>query len=410
MDKKENSVSQGVLGSVILSSNFWLCVIINILNKIGRTCAKQPITLVGSSISMSATMIGSAMSVFFICSMLIRTPFGSLMDRFNKKVVLSAAFGFQALSYVLYLLVDNSGMYVFCKAMEGFGFGMAQLAMAAVVASTGSRKSMGSALGFLSMIPFLASALTNQITLWITSVFGTKYSILGAIICIGCCIILSWVLKFQPATEEKAEKKTDMEKTTGRKKLISMMALPTALIMIAVQIPTLLVDNFMVLYGNSAGITFFASYISIYMASNGISGGAIGYLYDKLGAKLTVFPTIISGIIATIMLATTQSVGPWMVSAVLMGIAGGGITALCRARGAAMASRSEIGLVMGTYALVMDAASIILNPVGGMIADKFGYAALYGSSAVLPILALIASVVFFQKIFGDNKAAEAEAR
>ena len=75
-----------------------------------------------------------------------------------------------------------------------------------------------------------------------------------------------------------------------------------------------------------------------------------------------------------------------------------------------MASRSEIGLVMGTYALVMDAASIILNPVGGMIADKFGYAALYGSSAVLPILALIASVVFFQKIFGDNKAAEAEAR
>ena len=400
MGSMKEKLQDSVIGSVFINRNFWICVLINIINKMGRSCASQPIKLLGNSIGMAASLIGLATSCYYICSMLIRSPFGTLLDKLQKKKVLTAAFLIQGGSFLLYMVVDTPAMFFIAKAIEGFGFGMAHMAMTAIVASTSSKKAMGSALGLLSMLPFVLASLSNYITLQVRTMFGEKYSFIGAAACVAVCILLSWLLRFEKSEAEVKEVHQVSKKERAR--LISFYALPTALVMIAVIIPTLLSDNFLAIYGETAGLPFYAAFLSVYMVANGISSGVVGFFRDKFGTKATVYPVIISGIVGTAILGFSTNQILWTISSVLMGIAGGGMLIICRAQAVLNSPKSEISLAIATNVLVMDAASIVINPLGGAIADTLGYANLFKIAAVLPMLALIVTIVFFKKLFGET--------
>lgn len=407
MGSASGKMKGSILGSVVANGNFWLCLIINIINKMGRSCVSQPVKLLGSTIGMPASLIGTAASVYLICSMVIRSPFGMMLDRYNKKLMLTGAFLIQGFSFLFYMFVDTPTMYFVAKVIEGFGFGVGYLAMTIIVAGTSDKKAMGSALGLMSMLPFIFASATNYITLQIRTLFGEEYSFIGGAACIAVCIVLSWLLRFDTKPAEFAEPVKTKEK---RSKILVVSALPTAAIMIAVIIPTLEADNYLAIYGEEAGIPYYAEYLSIYMVANGLSSGVVGYLRDRFGTKVTVYPVILSGVLATLIIGFTTNQALWMLSAVLMGVAGGGILIICRAQAVLNSSAKDVGLAVATNAIVMDFGSIIMNPASGALADIFGYANMYKIIAALPVLAFVFTLLFYKKLFGKTARTEDDAQ
>lgn len=401
MDETKNKISDSVIGSVLVNRNFWLCVIINIINKMGRSCVNQPIKLMGNSLGLSATLIGVSGTLYFIISTLARTPFGSWLDSSkNKKFVLTVGFGVQALSFLFFVFVNNPVMYFIGKMLQGLGFGLSYIAMTMVVAGTTKDKSMGVAMGFLSMLPFILSSATNYITLMVRNLFGEKYSLYGGTALVVLCIILTQFLDLNQIDSSSRKKQTKFG-------LISKNALPISILMVLIIIPTMMLDTFISLHGEAAGLTFYAAFLSLYMLINGFSNGIVGYFRDKVGSRIIVLTAVCSAI-GTLILGFSEAEMLWMISAVLLGIAGGGALTVCRAESALSTSKEEVGLAIGTNAMVMDAVSIVISPVGGMLADNFGYMNMWKVSALLPIIGTLLTIVAYKKFFKNSVMKEQE--
>lgn len=395
MSEVKNKISDSVVGSVLVNRNFWLCVIINIINKMGRSCVNQPIKLLGNTLGMSAALIGLTGTLYYIISTLARTPFGTWLDSAkNKKLVLTVGFGVQALSFLFFIIVQNPAMYFAGKLLQGLGFGLSYIAMTMVVAGTTKNKSMGVAMGLLSMLPFILSSATNYITLVVRKLFGENYSFLGGAALILLCIILTQFLDLGDleAIERKKQSKFG---------LVSMSALPISILMVLIIIPTMMLDTFIGIQGENAGLSFYAAFLSLYMLINGFSNGIVGYLRDRVGSRI-IIPVALCAAAGTLILGFSQAELPWMVSATLLGIAGGGALTVCRAESALSTSKEEVGLAVATNAMVMDAVSIVINPVGGLIADNFGYMNMWKITALLPVIGTILAVVAYKSFFKNS--------
>jgi len=395
MSETKNKISDSVIGSVLVNRNFWLCVIINIINKMGRSCVNQPVKLLGNSLGMSAALIGLTGTLYYIISTLARTPFGAWLDRSkNKKLVLTVGFGVQALSFLFFIIVSNPTLYFIGRILQGLGFGLSYIAMTMVVAGTTKDKSMGVAMGLLSMLPFILSSATNYITLVVRGLFGEKYSFLGGTALIVLCIILTQFLDMSEIDDSKRKKQ-------GKFGLVSKSALPISILMVLIIIPTMMLDTFIGLHGETSGLTFYAAFLSLYMLINGFSNGIVGYLRDKMGSRV-IIPLAACAAAGTLILGFSEAELPWMISAVLLGIAGGGALTVCRAESALSASKEEVGLAIGTNAMVMDAVSIVISPVGGVIADSMGYMNMWKIAALLPIIGTLLTVFAYKKFFKNS--------
>ena len=403
MVKLKNSI----LGTVLTNRNFWVALLIMITANVGNACVRQPVTLLGDDLGLTASAIGFITSIYTVFSMLGRGPFGNAVDHSKRKTwVLAAQYVARGIIFIGFALCATVPMYVVLKFMQGLTFGMGHIAMMIVIAETMDKKAMGTAFGLITLIPKLLSALTNSATLWITNTFGVEYSCYaGAILSFvpaALCLLL-----VMPQSEEQA--KAPKQKF-GLKTFVNYRAIPLLLIMTFISIPSLFIDNFLVLFGREANMADqVSSYLSTYMFMMGIGAFVAGYAFDRWGFKPNAIVIAIMAVAAQLMMAFSNDSNVWFASAVLCGIACGGNNIVVRSFAVLKTPKSQAGLTVATVGVMTDLGSLLGTSVGGVLIDTIGFGTTFQVIAICPAIAFVMIVFLLPaliKVLNGGKKSE----
>lgn len=385
-----------ILMTVLKNRNFWVALLIMITANVGNACVRQPVTLLGSDLGLTASAIGFIGSLYTVFAMLGRGPFGNAIDHAKRKTwVLAAQYIARGIVFIGFALCASVELYVALKFLQGLTFGMGHIAMLVVIAETMDKKAMGTAFGLITLIPKLLSAVTNSITLWITSTFGVEYSCYaGAILSFvpaALCLLLVMPNRSEAVAKEK--------KKFSLRTFAYWRAVPLILIMTFISVPSLFIDNFMVLFGKEADLGGQAAmYITTYMMWMGIGALVAGYVFDRFGFKANAIVLGVLALVAQLLLGFSTDNTVWLVSAVLCGIACGGIGVITRSYAVLKAPTAVTALVVATVGVMQDLASLLGQSVGGVLIDGIGFTGTFQIIAICPAIALVMVIFFLPKL------------
>lgn len=390
---------------LLTSRTFWIAFLIQVVYTIGNVFVKQTVTIQANNLGMSATIIGVIASCYTIMAMVCRTPFGQAMDRFDKKKVLMFTFAARAIVFVGLGVANSVPVFVALRFLHGALFGMGHIAMMIVLAAGGNRKALGAALGLLTLLPKLISSYTTTFALFVCDTIGTNAACYAGAACNLVCVALCLFLVFQAEPAKGPAPKRDL--ASGLKNYMNWRAIPLILICTFVSVPSLFVDNFMVLYGAAvpAVETVARSYLTSYMWWMGIGAFAAGYAFDKFGFTVCAYPTIIMGIAAQAMLGFSTDSTILRISAILCGIACGSIAVLVRTHAVNESPVSVAALTIATTGLFQDLSSLLGSACGGVLIDVLDYSGTFKLITIFPVLALV-MMFFYPAIMKCLKGAE----
>lgn len=400
-----NQTAKSPMVELLTSRTFWIAFIIQVVYTIGNVFVKQTVTIQANNLGMSATIIGVIVSCYTIMAMVCRTPFGQAMDRFDKKKVLMFTFVARAIVFVGLGIANSVPVFVALRFLHGALFGMGHIAMMIVLAAGGNRKALGAALGLLTLLPKLISSYTTTFALFVCDTIGTNAACYAGAACNLVCVVLCLFLVFKAEPTKGPAPKKDL--ASGLKNYMNWRAIPLILICTFVSVPSLFVDNFMVLYGAAvpAVETVARSYLTSYMWWMGIGAFAAGYAFDKFGFKVCAYPTIIMGIAAQAMLGFSTDSMILRISAILCGIACGSIAVVVRTHAVNESPVSVAALTIATTGLFQDLSSLLGSACGGVLIDALDYSGTFKLITIFPVLALV-MMFFYPAIMKCLKGAE----
>lgn len=397
--------------SVVTTSAFWLALIINTISGISRSMVKQPTTLLGDDLGLTASMLGFVASGYTIFALLSRGPFGQALDNskkpqwilFGSNIIMAAVFfGFG--------VCNSVPLFVVLRLLHGFCFGMANMAMAVVLSKSCDRRALGSAFGLFVLIPKVISSYTNNISLWLKEAAGVEYcAYIGAGLAVVCGL-LCLLIKFNENEQTGAARK----KGISFKTMFYTKAFPICIIFILLQVPSLATNEFIVLFGNQADMgTAAASYVANQGIWMGIGSFVFGYLMDKLdlkGGKILTIVVIACAAVASFIVGSSLSPAMWLVSGVLCGIGSGGAS-LIRSLALRESSTAVAAVAVGTFAAAQDLTSIAASSIIGMAVDAIGYQTSFLILGAAPLIGLVLTLFFFEKFIAymDQGEVKSEA-
>jgi len=388
-----NQKEKSPMVELLTSRVFWIAFLIQVVYTIGNVFVRQTVTIQANNLGLSATIIGVIASCYTIMAMVCRTPFGQAMDRFDKKKVLMFTFVARAIVFVGLGVAKSIPVFVALRFLHGALFGMGHIAMMIVLAAGGNRKALGAALGLLTLLPKLISSYTTTFALFVCDTIGTNAACYAGAVCNLVCVVLCLFLAFKDGPAKGAVPKQSL--SSGLKNYMNWRAIPLILICTFVSVPSLFVDNFMVLYGAAvpAVEAVARSYLTSYMWWMGIGSFVAGYAFDKFGFKVCAYPTIVIGIAAQAMLGFSTDSMVLRISAILCGLACGSIAVVVRTHAVNESPVNMASLTIATTGLFQDLSSLLGSACGGVLIDALDYSGTFKLITIFPVLALV--MMFF---------------
>lgn len=379
---------------LLTSGSVWLALLINILTNMAGSCVSQPVNLMGSDLGMTASLIGFVTSCYTVCAMLIRTPFGSLIDSAKKpKMVLFWSTIITSVVYIGFAVCKSVPMFIVLRFLHGATFGMRNMAMAVVLAKSVDKNAFGSALGLLTLFPKIVSAITTKITLWVKQTAGIEYCCYAAAIIGAIAAVLCLFLKMESTAQNTAGKK-------GGKKPFYFKALPIICIFAIVQIPSIASNSFVVLYGKAVDMADAAgTFVANQGLWMGIAAFALGYITDKISwkhAKLVGVVACVAAALGGILVGAFQNASIWLIAGVLTGIGSGGCM-IYRSVSLRESSPEVRALAVGSFAMAQDFVMLIGSFAIGALADTIGYSSTFVVLGCAPVISLLLTLFCFDK-------------
>ena len=408
---KKKSVHKGILATVLTNRNFWLALAISATAQVGNACVKQPVVLLGSDLGLPASALGFIASAYIIFAMLGSGPFGNAVDHGrHTALILSGQYVFRGLVFLGFALCNTIPLYVVLKFMQGLSFGMGHIAMMLVIAGSIDKKALGSAFGLITLIPKLLSSITNGISLQITQTFGTSYSCLaGAALSLVPAILCLFLT--MPRKEASFDSKATRNRRLSLSTFVNVRVIPFGLILVFASIPSLLIDNFLVLYGTTPETADLAkSYLTSYMWWMGIGSFAAGYAFDRFGFKRVAIALVLLSTAAQLILGFSSDPTAWALSSSLCGISASGIACVVRSYAVLLCPDDSTALTVATLSIMQDFSTLLATSFGGFMIDSWGFISTFRIIALAPLISLLLIAFFLPKLtnfFADLRTANA---
>ena len=348
----------------------------------------------GFSIEMLAGLVFSAQAA----TMMIASPiWGSVADRFGRKLMIQRAQFGGAVLLTLMAYVQNAEQLVLLRAIQGFVTGTAA-ANNALIASIIPRKHTGYAMGLMQVGMGAGVALGPLIGGMLADAFGYQAAFYGT----GLLLLISGLLvtfgvheNFNPK-QKKALYQSSLTKEyrhvlsaegvvpTYSLRFLSQMARMMIIPIAPFIIQTLVIRSFSI-------NTFIGLVLGISSGATTLSAIFLGKLGDRIGhRKVLISSAAAAGLLYLPQYFVTQG---WHILTLqaLAGVALGGVLPTISALLACYTDSGEEGTVYGLDNSINAAGRAVAPLIGGLVASWFSYRSTFIATSLILILAVLAA-------------------
>ncbi len=346
--------------------------------------------------SQVAFWSGVLTSAQAITMALIAPVWGSLADRYGRKVMVVRAMFGGAIIMSAMGLVQNVPQLVFLRAIQGLLTGTVPAAMT-LVASSAPPERRGFALGLLQMSIYVGASVGPLIGGLIADQFGHRptFWITGGLLLIAG-VLVAWLVneQFTPASRLDGPSRTSLWDSVlivfRTRALLAVFGI-RVLSRMAAQVVSPILPLFIQLISppaiKVASVTgVIAGFASV---ASAVSAVALGRASDRVGPRRIVIGcSILSGLLYGLQ-SQAQSPGQLLVLRTLAGAAMGGLLASISALQAALVPKDRFGAVYGIDTSLVAASNAIAPMLGAALTTMWGLRAAFVGAAVVYVVSAI---------------------
>lgn len=371
-----------------------LCMLAFFVTYFARMAISPVIPFIISDFGISNSLIGIALTGMWLAYGLAQFPSGILADRFGEKEIILLAVGGTTLMSLFLALTPVFAVFVVFAV--GLG-GMAGLHYA-VGTTLLSRTfdNLGTAVGVHSVGGPLAGLIAPVVAVWVAVRYGWRPAI-AATAFVGVPIFVLVLWRIRPTEPRKPD--TAMRETIEVRSLLDLVSRPKIAFPLFIAMAGTYVVQGLLSFLPAFLVAFHgfqptraAVAFSLFFVIRAGSQIGLGRVSDSFGRDVAIGSSMLLGAVGLSLLLADAGIHLLVVGVILTGIGSGFFSAIDPRFMDALTPKERgtgFGLVRTVYTVLGAAGSAGV----GITTDLFGWAAAFGTLALLFIISFIALVV-----------------
>ena len=336
---------------------------------------------------------GLLVTAFMISAIVVRPFSGKLLDIYGKKRLLVAGSIFYLICTLLYTTIDSLSVLFAIRFLQGASFSIVTTGCMALAADTIPANRKGAGLGYFMMSSNLAIVLGPLVGLLLMKYVDFEM----VFVAFGFIMLIGTITGISIKTDDLPKPNGQAKMTFKLHDLFEMKAMPIAIIGLAVSFTYTTILSFMSLYAEEKDLLEAASYFYIVFAAAMMFIRPIaGKLFDVKGPKFIIVPALIVYAIGLVIMAQLQSSLGLVLSAIVIGIGFGTVSAGLQTQAVQSAAASRSSYVTATYFTLYDAGIALGSYIFGLVILYFKFAVIYQLAAIIVIFILIAYIWYMR--------------
>lgn len=339
---------------------------------------------------------GLAASIYVVGALVARFFAGALVDAFGQRRVLVASLALAVVAAVAYFFADSLALLLVVRAVHGLAFGTAHTANTALAQHLipTSRRAEGT--GYLGASATLAAGLGPLIAVLLLGHAGGSALFTASVTASALALVGALFLRATPRPEPGHHAHAEPGRPEAGRRRIGMTleprAVPIAVFAFLVGIAYSSVLAFLQPYAEtldlaSTAAVFFLVYSLVVLVLRPVAGR----LQDARGDNLVMYPAILLLAAGLAVLALAHTGLVLLAAGVLIGAGWGTLISGAQAIAVSRAPISNVGKVIATFFLMLDAGTGIGPVLLGLLAGATSFSAMYG---VLALVALASTGLY----------------
>lgn len=354
--------------------SFILMLMINSLIFIGFTMMTPILPKYAISLGAAMSIAGLVAGIFAITSITIRPFAGFATDKFNKKHLLIISTIFLAISSLGLKISYSISTLFFFRIIQGISFSISVTVINALSTSYMPKKRIGEGIGFMGLGYILATAISPNLGLEISTRFGFKYVFYLSCIIVMIAVALITMIPYNPPN------KKNLNINNFQIKINDFFAKELVIFAIIACLFTFMngvIGSFLALLGDERHISNIGYYFTVNAIVILIIRPLSGKLLDNKGLSIIAFPAFTMAMAAALLLAVSTSLWMILAVAILYGIGQSSLSPALQATCVKKLGPSRVGVATSTYFIGYDAGQGLGPIIGGTIAGKFGLTSVF---------------------------------
>lgn len=355
-----------------------ICSITTFTNQSLNTVLSLYAQDLGASLSVAGTVVGMAS----VASTLILPFSGPLSNRVDKRFLTLLSSVFVLIGMLGFAFVKTVDLLLVCRFFIGLGFGLSSTCTMVMVTKSLPPDSIVVGMGLYGLVGIVVQSVGPAAALAVETAFGYDVLfLLSAFLCLLQAAAVMLLPKYPPMRESGAR--------FSVKEIIAPEALLTAGI------------GFLFAFNNGVQLAFVSSYAEaagfghagMFFAVQAVFSALSRVLLSKLTSRHTVsFATTIAGvflILFSLALGLGKNLLHFYLASAFFGIGYGTLLPVTQSVSITRTPESRRASGSSTYGLGIQLAFAVSGTAGGLIADRFGYAAMFLSLIVPSMAAML---------------------
>lgn len=347
--------------------------------------------VVGFTMSLGATvaLAGVVSGVTSLCSLVCRPVAGNVTDRAGKRRLAMASALLMLVSSAGHIVAASPIQLVVFRVIGGVGYSLCSVCMSTWFAQTLPQNRVGAAMSLFGMMNALGVAVGPALGISLFQSVGYRAVFVCSTVLAACSIACMGMVHDpgRPVRKEKVQGQQDAPRTGI--KLLSIEALPAAVMIILFAVPYFATQSYLVNYVADRALPvaeewFFTIYAAVLLAMRIV----LRDVFDRVSFRVFTLCSSASMLVSLVLLWCMHGNLAMVAAAVCMAGGYGIMCSVCQSTAVKLAGPGKTGLANSTYYMGFDIGMFLGPAVGGVVYGAVAPVWFYPALAVCVPLAL----------------------
>ena len=369
------------------NKNFICIMVINMLQSFGHFTANPHVASYTKYLGTSDQMTGFLAGMFFGVAFAVRPISGPMITKLDKRILLICTFVCGLVANLGYAMFENVSAFALFRFINGLEYSFLGTLIMTLASDNLPLEKMGSGLGIYSIgtaaatavAPTIGSALLEYGSGIRDEGFGFTLVFLFSASMLALAVIPAFMLSSDKKTKEEVA-----GAGAWYKNILTVHALPIAVVILMIQTSYSLFSTYMIEFGKEQGIAGISTFFTALALTLIFARPMSGVLTDKLGAQKVIFPGMVIFALSFIIVGSSSVLWMILLGAAMAAVGFGASHPPLVAMSMRVVEPIKRGVASNTVYMGLDLGLFIGPVLGAFVYERTNYSTMY-KTAVVPL-------------------------